>query len=187
MSEDSVLILEMAEEKMAKAITHLEEALLSVRAGKASTHVLRGIMVEYYGAPTPIEQVASVTVPDAKTILVQPWERSMIAPIEKAILIANIGLTPSNNGEHIRLSIPALTEDRRRELVRQVREVAEKARVSLRGARRDAVDNFKKAQKDGMAEDEAKSGEQEVQKLLDNYSKKVEEVVAAKEKEIMTV
>ena len=144
-------------------------------------------MVEYYGAPTPIEKVASVTVPDAKTILVQPWERNMIAPIEKAILVSNIGLTPSNNGEHIRLNIPALTEERRKELVKQVRTYQETAKVSLRNARRDAVDAFKKAQKNGMPEDEAKDGENEAQKLIDRYTKKLDEMVAAKEKEIMTV
>lgn len=187
MNENSTLFLEMAEEKMVKTIDHLNESLLSVRAGKASQHVLKGIMVEYYGSPTPIEQVASVTVPDAKTILVQPWERSMIAPIEKAILISNIGLTPSNNGEHIRLNIPALTEDRRKELVKQVHGYAENAKVSLRNARREAVDAFKKAQKDGMPEDVAKDGENEAQKLIDRYTKKLDELVSAKEKEIMTV
>lgn len=187
MNDDSLLILEMAEEKMTKAIHHLEEALLGVRAGKASQHVLRGIMVEYYGAATPIEQVSSVTVPDAKTILIQPWDRNMIGPIEKAILVSNIGLTPSNNGEHIRLTIPALTEERRKELVKQVRSFAETGKVSLRNARRDAVDAFKKAQKDGMPEDVAKDGENDAQKLIDRYTKKLDELVAAKEKEIMTV
>lgn len=187
MNDEKVLILEMAEEKMSKAIHHLEESLLSVRAGKASQHVLRGIMVEYYGAATPIEQVASVTVPDAKTILIQPWDRNMIGPIEKAIINSNIGLTPSNNGDYIRLNIPALTEDRRKELVKQVHTYQETAKVSLRNARRDAVDAFKKAQKDGMPEDEAKDGENEAQKLIDRYTKKLEELVVAKEKEIMTV
>ena len=187
MNDDKILILEMAEEKMAKAIHHLEEALLSVRAGKASQHVLKGIMVEYYGAATPIEQVSSVTVPDAKTILIQPWDRNMIAPIEKAILVSNIGLTPSNNGEHIRLSIPALTEERRKDLVKQVKGYAETGRVSLRNARRDAVDAFKTAQKDGMPDDVAKDGESDAQKLIDRYTKKLDELVAAKEKEIMTV
>lgn len=187
MNEDSVLIIEMAEEKMTKAIHHLEEALLSVRAGKASQHVLKGIMVEYYGMATPIEQVSSVTVPDAKTILIQPWDKNMIAPIERAILVSNIGLTPSNNGEHIRLSIPALTEERRKELVKQVRGFAETGKVSLRNARRDAVEAFKKAQKEGMPEDVAKDGEADAQKLIDRYTKKLDELVAAKEKEIMTV
>ncbi len=187
MSDESMLIMEVAEDKMKKAIDHLSEALLGVRAGKASTHVLRGIMVEYYGVATPIEQVASVNVPDAKTILVQPWERNMIGPIEKAIINSNIGLTPSNNGECIRLNIPALTEDRRKELVKQVRTYQETAKVSLRNARRDAVEAFKKAQKDGMPEDEAKDGENEAQKMIDRYTKKLEELVVAKEKEIMTV
>ena len=187
MNDDSVLILEMAEEKMSKAIVHLEEALLSVRAGKASQHVLKGIRVEYYGMATPIEQVSSVTVPDAKTILIQPWDRNMIAPIERAILVSNIGLTPSNTGEHIRRSIPALTEDRRKELVKQVKGYAETGKVSLRNARRDAVEAFKKAQKDGMPEDVAKDGESDAQKLIDRYTKKLDELVAAKEKEIMTV
>ena len=187
MNDDKILILELAEEKMAKAIVHLEEALQSVRAGKASQHVLKGIMVEYYGAATPIEQVSSVTGPDAKTILIQPWDKKMIAPIEKAILVSNIGLTPSNNGDQIRLTIPALTEDRRKELVKQVRSYAETGKVSLRNARRDAVEAFKKAQKDGMPEDVAKDGESDAQKLIDRYTKKLDEVVAAKEKEIMTV
>ena len=187
MSDESMLIMEVADEKMKKAIDHLNEALLGVRAGKASTHVLRGIMVEYYGVATPIEQVASVNVPDAKTILVQPWERSMIGPIEKAIINSNIGLTPSNNGDYIRLNIPALTEDRRKELVKQVHTYQETAKVSLRNARRDAVEAFKKAQKEGMPEDEAKDGETQSQKLLDKFSKKIDEILAVKEKEIMTV
>ena len=174
MNDDKILILELAEEKMAKAIAHLEEALQSVRAGKASQHVLKGIMVEYYGAATPIEQVSSVTVPDAKTILIQPWDKKMIAPIEKAILVSNIGLTPSNNGDQIRLTIPALTEDRRKELVKQSKSEVENARISLRNARRDAVEAFKKAVKEGMPEDESKDGESQAQKLLEKYSKIVD-------------
>ena len=187
MNEDSVLILEMAEEKMTKAIHHLEDALLSVRAGKASQHVLRGIMVEYYGTATPIEQVASVNVPDAKTILIQPWDKNMIRPIEKAIIDSNIGLTPSNNGEHIRLSIPPLTEERRKEIVKKVKAEGETARISLRNARRDAVEAFKKAQKDGMSEDEQKDGEAQVQKLLEKYTKMMDVELEKKEKEVMTV
>ena len=172
---------------MSNAIDHLNETLLSVRAGNASPNALKGVMVDYYGTQTPVAQVASVTVPDAKTILVQPWEKNLIPMIEKAILVSNIGLTPSNNGEHIRLSIPALTEERRKELVKQVRTAAEQARVSMRNARREAVDAFKAAQKDGMPEDVAKDGEADAQKLIDKYSKKVDEMVDAKEKEIMTV
>ena len=173
-------ILDAAQVKMDKIVAHLIDDLASVRAGRAST-------VDYYGTPTPVSQVASVTVPDARTVLVQPWEKNMIAPIEKAILVANIGLTPSNNGEHIRLNIPPLTEERRKELVKQIRADAETARVGMRAVRRDAVESFKKAQKDGMPEDMAKDGEESVQKLTDKYSKKVDELLAGKEKEIMTV
>ena len=161
--------------------------MLNIRAGKASTNVLNSVFVDYYGSQTPVSGVASVTVPDARTILIQPWDKNMIAPIERAILVSNIGLTPSNNGEHIRLSIPALTEDRRKELVKQVKGFAETGKVSLRNARRDAVEAFKKAQKDGMPEDVAKDGEADAQKLIDRYTKKLDELVAAKEKEIMTV
>ena len=137
-------ILDAAQEKMDKVIAHLVEALASVRAGKASTNLLNGVMVDYYGASMPVSQVASVTVPDARTVLIQPWEKNMIAPIEKAILAANIGLTPSNNGEHIRLNIPPLTEERRKELVKQIKADAETARVGVRNIRRDAVESFKK-------------------------------------------
>lgn len=184
---ESKEILDAAQGKMDKAISFLVDELATVRAGKASTNLLNGIMVEYYGNPTPVSQVASVTVPDARTVLVQPWEKNMIAPIEKAILVANIGLTPSNNGEHIRLNVPALTEERRKELVKQIKSEAETARVSLRSIRRDAVDAFKKAQKEGMPEDVSKDGEEAVQKLTDKYGKKVDELLAAKEAEIMTV
>lgn len=184
---ESKQILTSAEEKMLKAVDFLKESLTNIRAGKASTNILNGVMVDYYGSSMSVGQVASVTVPDAKTVLIQPWEKSMIGPIEKAIINANIGLTPSNNGEHIRLTMPVLTEERRKQLVKQVKEEAEKARVTLRGIRRDAVDAFKKAQKEGMPEDEAKDGETSTQKLIDKYSKSVDEAVAAKEKEIMTV
>lgn len=187
MSEEVSLILDVAQEKMDKAIEHLNETLLGVRAGKASPNVLKGVMVDYYGTLSPVTQVASVTVPDAKTILIQPWDKGLIGTIEKAIMVANIGLTPSNNGEQIRLSIPALTEERRKELVKQVRAAAENARVSMRNTRRDAVESFKVAQKEGMPEDVAKDGENDVQKLIDRYNKKVDEMVEAKEAEIMTV
>lgn len=187
MTEIAKTILGATGEKMDRAITHLNESLISIRAGKANQNILNGVMVDYYGNPTPIAQVASVTIPDAKTIIIQPWEKGMIGPIEKAILVSNIGLTPSNNGEQIRLSMPPVTEDRRKELVKQVKADAETARVSLRNARRDAVEAFKKAQKDGMPEDAAKDGEGEAQKLTDKYNKKVDDMVAEKEKEIMTV
>ena len=164
---DTKTILSEASDRMQKTIEHLEEELLNIRAGKASPTVLNGVFVDYYGSQTPISGVASVTVPDAKTILIQPWDKNLIRAIEKAIIDSNIGLTPSNNGEQIRLSIPPLTEERRKELVKQVRQEAETARISLRNARRDAVEAFKKAQKEGMSEDEAKDGETQAQKLLD--------------------
>ncbi len=184
---DSKTILNDASVRMQKAIDHLDDELLNIRAGKASVNVLNGVMVDYFGSSVPVSGAASVTVPDAKTILIQPWDKKMLRPIEKAILDANIGLTPSNNGETIRLTMPPLTEERRKGLVKQVRGEAETARVSLRNARRDAVDSFKKAQKEGMPEDEAKDGETQTQKLLEKFTKVLDEAIAKKEKEIMTV
>lgn len=184
---DTQSILNEASSRMQKAVDYLDEELLNIRAGKASVNVLNGVMVEYYGSQVPVSGAASVTVPDAKTILIQPWDKNLIRVIEKAILDSNIGLTPSNNGEQIRLTMPPLTEERRKELVKRARGEAETARVSLRNARRDAIEAFKKAQKEGMPEDEAKDGGERAQKMLDKFSKKLDEVVAAKEKEIMTV
>lgn len=184
---DTTTILDEASERMRKSIVFLEETLLNVRAGKASTNALNGVFVDYYGSQTPVSGVASVTVPDAKTILIQPWDKNMIRTIEKAIVDSNIGLTPSNNGEQIRLTMPPVTEERRKELVKQVRAEAENARISLRNARRDAVEAFKKALKEGMPEDESKDGETRSQKLLEKYTKQLDEVVDKKEKEIMTV
>ncbi len=184
---DTTTIINEATDRMKRTVDHLDEELLNIRAGKASTNVLNSVFVDYYGSQTPVSGVASVTVPDARTILIQPWDKNFIRPIEKAILDSNIGLTPSNNGETIRLTIPPLTEERRKELVKQVKGVGENARISLRNARRDAVEAFKKAQKKGMPEDEAKDGETRAQKLLEKYSKKLDELMAAKEKEIMTV
>ena len=180
-------ILNDATARMQKAVDFLEEALANIRAGKASVNVLNGVFVEYYGSQTPVSGVASVTVPDAKTILIQPWDKNMIRPIEKAIIDSNIGLTPSNNGESIRLSMPPLTEERRKELVKQSKAEAENARVSLRNARRDAVEAFKKAVKDGMPEDEGKDGETQAQKLLEKFNKAIDAAFEKKEKEIMTV
>ena len=184
---DTKTILNEATGRMQKAIDHLEEELLNVRAGKASPNALNGVMVDYFGSQVPVSGAASVTVPDAKTILIQPWDKKMIKPIEKAIIDSNIGLTPSNNGEQILLSIPPLTEERRKLLVKQIRQEAETARVSLRNARRDAVEAFKKAQKEGMSEDEAKDGETQAQKLLDKFTKSLDAILDNKEKEIMTV
>ena len=184
---DTNTILDDASRRMQKAIDFLEETLLNIRAGKASPNALNGVFVDYYGSQTPVSGVASVTVPDAKTILIQPWDKIMIRLIEKAIIDSNIGLTPSNNGEHIRLSMPPVTEERRKELVKQVKGEAENAKISLRNARRDAVEAFKKAQKEGMPEDEAKDGETRSQKLLEKYTKLLEVAIEKKEKEIMTV
>ena len=184
---DTKTILNEATGRMQKAIDHLEEELLNVRAGKASPNALNGVMVDYFGSQVPVSGAASVNVPDARTILIQPWDKNMLRPIEKAIIDSNIGLTPSNNGEQIRLTIPPLTEERRKELVKQVRAEAETARISLRNARRDAVEAFKKAQKEGMPEDESKDGETQSQKLLEKFSKTLDEALSKKEKEIMTV
>ena len=184
---DTSTILNDATVRMQKAVDSLEEKLLNIRAGKASINVLNGVMVDYFGSQVPVSGAASVTVPDARTILIQPWDTKMLRVIEKAIIDSNIGLTPSNNGENIRLTIPPLTEERRKELVKQVRGEAETGRISLRNARRDALESFKKAQKEGMPEDESKDGETKVQKLVDKFSKLLDEAVARKEKEIMTV
>ena len=187
MTMDTKTILNDATVRMQKTVDFLEESLANIRAGKASVNVLNGVFVEYYGSQTPVSGVASVTVPDAKTILIQPWDKNMIRPIEKAIIDSNIGLTPSNNGESIRLSMPPLTEERRKELVKQSKAEAENARVSLRNARRDAVEAFKKAVKEGMPEDEGKDGENQAQKLLEKFNKAIDSAFEKKEKEIMTV
>jgi ribosome recycling factor len=144
-------------------------------------------MVEYYGTPTPLAQVAGVTVPDARSITIQPWEKNMLPIIEKSILVANIGFTPQNNGEHIRINVPPLTEERRKELVKQVKVEGENAKMSIRNTRRDTIEAVKKLQKEGLAEDIIKDTEADLQKLTDAFSKQVDEVVAKKEKEIMTV
>lgn len=184
---DTKTILNDATTRMQKAVDFLEETLSNIRAGKASVNVLNGVFVDYYGSQTPVSGVASVTVPDAKTVLIQPWDKNMIRTIEKAIIDSNIGLTPSNNGESIRLSMPPLTEERRKELVKQTKSEAENARISLRNARRDAVEAFKKAEKEGMPEDERKDGEVQAQKLLEKFSKLIDAAFEKKEKEIMTV
>ena len=187
MSELKELIAQ-AGSQMEKTVEHLEEALARVRAGKANVKILDGIMVEYYGSPVPLTQVGTVTVPDAKSIVITPWEKGIMRDIERAIINSPLGITPENNGELIRLGIPPLTEDRRRELVKQVKGDAEHAKVSVRNARRDTIDAIKKSIKaDNTPEDVAKDAEGEVQKLHDRFIKKIDELFAAKEKEIMTV
>lgn len=187
MNEEVQLVYEMTKERMEKAIEHLDSELIRIRAGKANVHILDGIMVDYYGTPTPLNQVSNVSTPDAKTIMIQPWEKSMIDPIEKALMNSNVGITPANNGEVIRLGIPQLTEERRRNLVKQVKNEGENARVSLRNSRRDANDEYKQMQKDGLSEDETKSAEDNIQKLTDEFTEKVDKIVEAKEEDIMTI
>lgn len=187
MTEEVEFCIEEAKERMEKAIAHLENELRVIRAGKANPAMLSGLMVDYYGTLTPLQQVSNVGTLDARTITIQPWEKSMINPIEKAILAANLGFNPQNNGEIIRIAVPPLTEERRKLLVKQVKNEGENARVSIRNARRDANENLKKFQKDGLAEDLAKNAEAEVQKMTDAYNKKVEEQLEKKEQEILTV
>jgi len=187
MTEEVQFVIDEAKEKMSKAIDHLENELATLRAGKASPRMLDTVVVEYYGSPTPLNQVANIGTPDAKTIAIQPWEKTMVEPIERAILNANLGFTPMNNGEMIRINIPALTEERRKALAKQVNNEAESARVSIRSARRDANEEIKKLEKEGLSEDDAKKAEDEIQKLTDTHSEKVEKVVKAKEEEIMTI
>ncbi len=179
--------LNPAEEKMEMAVAYLDESLSHIRAGKASAKLIDGIRVEYYGSAVPVSNVANVSVPDARTIAITPWEKSMFKEIEKAIINSELGITPENNGEVIRLCIPPLTEERRKTLVKQSKAEAENAKVSVRNARRDAIDGLKKAIKQGLPEDVEKDAEGTAQKLHDKYMKRIDELFAAKEKEILTV
>lgn len=172
---------------MTKSISHLETELAKIRAGKANPSMLDGIMVEYYGNPTPVNQVANVSALDARTITVQPWEKNMLQAIERSIIAANIGINPQNDGTTIRLFLPPLTEERRKELVKKCNAEGEHAKVSVRNLRRDAIEQIKKLQKDGVSEDACKDAEKEAQDLTDKYIQLVEKHLAAKEKEIMAV
>ena len=177
----------ITKDAMNEAISHLKKELLKIRAGKATPGMLDGVRVDYYGTSTPIQQVSNVNTPDARMITVQPWERGMLDPIEKAIINANLGFTPMNNGEIIMINIPALTEERRRDLVKQSKSEGEHAKVSIRNARKDGNDEIKKLKNDGLAEDIAKSAEDEIQTLTNSYNAKVEKLIEEKEKDIMTV
>ena len=179
--------LNPAEEKMEMAVEYLDEALAHIRAGKANPKILDGIRVDYYGSAAPISNVANISVPDARTIAITPWEKSMFKVLEKAIINSELGITPENNGEVIRISIPPLTEERRKALVKQSKNEAEQAKISVRNARRDAIEGLKKAIKDGMPEDVEKDAEAKVQKIHDRFMKRIDEIFAAKEKEILTV
>ena len=185
---DTKQIIKAGEEKMTFAIEYLDEQLSHIRAGKANPKILDCVKVMYYGAPVPLTNVATVTVPDARTIMITPWEKKIIRDIEKAILDSPVGITPENNGEVIRLGIPPLTEERRKQLAKQCKSEAESAKVIIRNARREAIEALKKSVKnDGVPEDVEKDAEAEVQKIHDKYVKKVDELYADKEKEIMTV
>lgn len=185
--QDLKTYLTEAEEMMEMAIMHIEDELGHIRAGKADIRLLDGIRVDNYGSKVPLNNVASISTPDARTIAIRPWDRTMVRVIEKAIIDSSLGIMPENNGEIIRISIPPLTEERRKQLVKQCSKEVETAKISIRNARRDCIEGLKKAVKDGMPEDVQKDGEEKVQKLHDKYIKKVDEVFAAKEKEIMTV
>ena len=187
MADDIVGILKNTSELMTKAVNHLETDLMKIRAGKANPGMLEGIMVEYYGNPTPIAQVANISVLDARTITLQPWEKNMIQAIEKAIMTSNIGINPQNDGSVIRLFLPPLTEERRKQLVKSCNMEGENAKISIRNIRRDAIENIKKLQKEGLSEDLCKNAEKEAQDITDKYTSLVEKLLAAKEKEIMVV
>lgn len=184
---DPKTYLDPAEEKMELAVAYLEETLSHIRAGKANPKLLDSVRVNYYGSMAPISNVANISVPDARTIAITPWEKSMFKEIEKAIINSELGITPENNGEVIRLSIPPLTEERRKQLVKQSKGEAENAKVSVRNARREAIEGLKKEIKNGLSEDTEKDAENDVQKLHDKYMKKIDAAFAEKEKEILTV
>ncbi len=187
MTEDTSSIIAVAEDHMQKAISHLETELTKIRAGKATPQILDGIVVDYYGAPMPINQVANISVMDARTLSIQPWEKNMLQPIERAIIAANIGINPQNDGALIRLFLPPLTEERRKELVKKCHGEGEHSKVAIRNIRRDAIEGIKKLQKNGLSEDAAKDAEDEVQAVTDKFTSAVEKHLTLKEKEIMTV
>lgn len=187
MTEEIDFILESTEESMSGSIAHLEKEFLNIRAGKASPAMLGSVFVDYYGSATPLSQVSNINVPDARTITVTPWEKNMLHPIEKAIMVANIGFNPMNNGDNIIISVPPLTEERRRDLVKQAKSESEDAKIGIRNARQEANKEIKKLEKEGTSEDVCKSAEEEVQTLTNSYIKRVEELLLVKEAEIMKV
>ena len=187
MDEELELIYSEATSQMEDAIKHLGDELAKIRAGKANPSMLDGIMVEYYGSMTPLNQVANVNTPDARTLSIQPWEKSMLQEIERSIINSNLGLNPQNNGDLIMINIPTLTEERRLGLVKQAKAEGEHAKVSIRNARKDANDEIKKLKNDGLPEDAQKDAEDEVQQITNKFSSKVDDLVERKEKDIMTV
>jgi ribosome recycling factor len=187
MSVELGTLMNDTEEAMKRAISHLENELTKIRAGKATPQMLDGLMVEYYGSPTAISQVANVSAMDARTLTIQPWEKNMVGPIERSILQANIGVTPQNDGTIIRITIPPLTEERRKGLVKQANGEGEHSKVTIRNLRRDAIEKIKKMQKDGLSEDAAKDGESDIQDLTNRFIELVEKHLVAKDKEIMAI
>lgn len=188
MQEDDIaMIMDLTEESMNNSIDHLQNELAKIRAGKASPAMLGGLRVEYYGTPTPLNQVANVSTSDARTLVIQPWEKKMLAAIERSIFEANLGFTPMNDGEVVRINVPALTEERRKDLVKRAHQLGEDSKVSIRNARRDANNEVKKAVKNGYPEDAGKRVEDQIQALTDKFSKKVEDMIKAKEADIMTI
>jgi len=187
MAEDIASIITNGEDHMKKAIGHLETELTKIRAGKANPQMLDGIAVDYYGSPMPINQVSNISVMDARTLSIQPWEKNMLQPIERAIIAANIGITPQNDGALIRIFLPPLTEERRKELVKKCQTEGEHSKVAIRNIRRDAIEHIKRLQKNGLSEDAAKDAETNVQQVTDRYIAAVEKHLITKEKEIMSV
>ena len=187
MAEELDLIIEISNDSMSKAINHLETELIKIRAGKATPNIVDGIVVDYYGSPTPLNQVANVSVADVRTLTIQPWEKNMLQPIERAIINSNIGINPQNDGNMIRMFLPPLTEERRREFVKRANGEGEHSKVAIRNIRRDAIEQIKKLQKDGLSEDAAKDAEKDIQDTTDKYIVIVDKHLASKEKEIMAV
>lgn len=187
MQEEIELVLEDAKERMEKALEHLDNELGKIRAGKANPKMLEGVLVEYYGSMSPLSQVANLSTPDPRTIAIQPWEKGLIGAIEKAIMTANLGLNPDNNGDVVRINIPPLTEERRHDLVKQAKKECEDAKVSVRATRRDCNEELKRMKKDGLSEDLEKDAEAEVQSLTDDFTKKIDAMFEVKEKDILTV
>lgn len=185
--EEIQMFLDEAESLMKKVITHLQAELLKIRAGKAMPNMLDGLMVEYYGTMTPLNQVASVNTPDARTLMIRPWEKGMVQEIEKAIINSNLGLNPQNDGEQVIINIPTLTEERRKALVKQVKHEGEQGKISIRNIRKDTNDSLKQLLKEGISEDDVKRGEDKVQALTDQYSTKIDEMLSIKEEEILTI
>ncbi|MBU2649414.1 MAG: ribosome recycling factor [Bacteroidetes bacterium] len=187
MTEESIMVLDDTKESMNAALTHLEREFQKIRAGKASPSMLEGIKINYYGAMTPIEQTANINTPDPRQIIVQPWDKSILQELEKAIMAANLGFNPKNEGEVLRIIVPPLTEERRKDLVKQARNESEQAKISIRNIRRSANDMAKSLEKDGLPEDEVKKLQEKIQEMTDEYIKKIDEFLEKKEKDIMTV